>query len=99
MGVFGMTRKKEPRMQRQTEPEGYPSAVERLRRDFRNLRNPSAAYRNAAWGDIGHALVNLDVEWCRAMGVPWPKMAGKALFLTKVLAIIAAIVYPILVLT
>lgn len=66
-------------MTRPTEPEGFAAAVRRLRWDLHNLRHWSAAMRKDARADLGHALINAPVEWCREKGVPWPKMVGKAI--------------------
>ena len=60
--------------------------MRRLRWDLHNLWSPSAAMRGDARADIGHALVNIPVEWCRDHGVPRPKIVGKAMFLAVVMA-------------
>lgn len=86
-------------MKRPTEPEGYYLAVKRRKWALNNLWNPSAAMRRDARSDLGHALVNVDVEWCREKGVPWPKMAGKALFVSKIAIPAALAVWLVLVLT
>lgn len=86
-------------MKRPAEPEGFAAAVRRLCWDLHNLRHWSAAMRRDARADIGHALINVPVEWCREKGVPWPKMAGKAIAVAVVAVPVSIAVWIILVMT
>lgn len=94
-----MNKVEEDAMPRPTEPEGYPLAMRRLRWDLHNLWSPSAAMRRDARADLGHALVNVPVEWCRDCGVPWPKLAGKALAVATIAVPVSIAVWIILVMT
>ena len=81
------------------EPEGFAAARIRLRSDIHNLNHWHAPMRRDARNDLRHAYTNYFVEWCREKGVPWPKMAGKAIAVATVSVPVSIVVWIILVMT
>ena len=62
-----------PRTGRPSEPTGFRFAVARLRWNMLFFFELEAARR-----DFTHSWADVHVEGARALGLPWPKVLGKA---------------------
>ncbi len=68
-----------PRTGRPADPTGFRFALARLRWNLLYFTDLPAARR-----DLTHSWVDVHVEGVRALGLPWPKVLGKALVAAEI---------------
>ena len=68
-----------PRTGRPVDPTGFRFALARLRWNLLYFTDLPAARR-----DLTHSWVDVHVEGVRALGLPWPKVLGKALVAAEI---------------